>query len=374
MLTTSYEGSLLTFVHQILRALLNMRQISHLALLCSLHIILAVKVKVIMHSDQEDSKMEDEEMPHTESWDYKKKVDITFLPFIKKTHKRVEEKHVEYEEEKITTEKASRQMHPNEVIFPLIYKQVHINSMFKFGENWYTWSTEKRTDGSKATNYYICYDEPKRCDDVGWERTDTLPKCAFQIDSLMAEDRACINSFGVEPHNSPVCDGGEQMKVSDIVRACGARIRSLWRFFRVGHRPANVAKPADVNSLICEDEDECYITIEYRIHHDRITFSLHEPTRGQTFKSALKREIADDDTKVTVVTESHHAAHRGKKVKVNREDEPNPKTKKFRTKTRSKTTEGKGVLKERNDSGYVNRKLVKNKIKIREDISDDISE
>lgn len=46
------------------------------------------------------------------------------------------------------------------------------------------------------------------------ERTDSLPKCAFQIDSLLPEDRACINSFGVEPHNSGgVCDGAEQMKV-----------------------------------------------------------------------------------------------------------------------------------------------------------------
>lgn len=88
----------------------------------------------------------------------------------------------------------------------------------------------------------------------------------------------------------------------------------------------------------------------------------------------MKREIAEDDTKVTVVTESHHVAHRAKKIKVNREDESNPKTKKFHSKSRSKTTEGKGVLKERNDSGYVNRKSVKNKIKIREDISDDISE
>lgn len=46
------------------------------------------------------------------------------------------------------------------------------------------------------------------------ERTDSLPKCAFQIDSLLPEDRACINSFGVEPHNSGgICDGAEQMKV-----------------------------------------------------------------------------------------------------------------------------------------------------------------
>lgn len=45
------------------------------------------------------------------------------------------------------------------------------------------------------------------------ERTDVLPKCAFQIDSLLPEDRACINSFGIEPHTTSVCDGAEQMKV-----------------------------------------------------------------------------------------------------------------------------------------------------------------
>lgn len=45
------------------------------------------------------------------------------------------------------------------------------------------------------------------------ERTDALPKCAFQIDSLLPEDRACINSYGVEPHSGGVCDGAEQMKV-----------------------------------------------------------------------------------------------------------------------------------------------------------------
>lgn len=50
-----------------------------------------------------------------------------------------------------------------------------------------------------------------------------------------------------------------------MVRACGPRIRSLWRFLRVGRRPAGAAKPADVNSLICEDEEECFITIEYRV-------------------------------------------------------------------------------------------------------------
>lgn len=55
-------------------------------------------------------------------------------------------------------------------------------------------------------------------------------------------------------------------QVTEIVRACGPRIRSLWRFVRVGRRPANAAKPADVNSLICEDEEECFITIEYRVN------------------------------------------------------------------------------------------------------------
>ncbi|CAK1588541.1 unnamed protein product [Parnassius mnemosyne] len=343
-------------------------------LVCLLQYAISVKVKVVLHSEQEDSKMEEEESPHTESWDHKK----TLLPFLKNSRQRttLEEKPVDYEEDKITTEKATRQLHPNEMIFPLIYRQSHINSMFKFGENWYTWSTEKRTDGSKATNYYICYDEPKHCDDVGWERTDGVPKCAFQIDSLLPEDRACINSFGIEPHGAGICDGGEQMKVSEMVRACGPRIRSLWRFYRVGRRPANAAKPADVNSLICEDEEECYITIEYRIHHDRITFSLHEPTRGQTFKSALKREIpVEDENKGTPVTETHaHTVHKGKKALKVREEDQNQGGKRFHTRPKTKTSEGKGVIKDRNDSEYTNRRAVKNKIKIREDISEDVSE
>ncbi|XP_045531961.1 uncharacterized protein LOC123718977 [Pieris brassicae] len=344
---------------------------SRLLLVCFIQSTLTVKVKVIMHSD-EDSKIEEDDTPHTESWDYKKKIDITMMPFLKKAaHRHIAEKQVDYEEEKPTTEKL-RPIHPNEMIFPLIYRQVHINSMFKFAENWYTWSTEKRTDGSKAINYYVCYDEPKHCDEVGWERTDNPPRCAFQIDSLMPDDRACLNTFGVEPHTNGVCDGGEQMKVSDIVRACGPRIRSLWRFFRVGRRPANAAKPADVNSLICEDEEECFITIEYRIHHDRITFSLHEPSRGQTFKSALKRDIlTEDDNKVILTTESHtRTAHRSKK---NREDEHSRK--KFHNKSRSKIVEGKGVVKERNDSGYTNSRVLKNKIKVKDDnISDDVSD
>ncbi|XP_038216728.1 uncharacterized protein LOC119835801 [Zerene cesonia] len=347
-----------------------MKCYSSLLLICFIQNTLAVKVKVIMHSEQEDSKMEEEDGPHTESWDYKKKIEITMLPFLKKAHRHALEKQIEYEEERPTTEKP-RTIHPNEMIFPLIYRQSHINSMFKFGENWYTWSTEKRTDGSKAVNYYLCYDEPKHCDEVGWERTDVLPKCAFQIDSLMPDDRACLNSFGVEPHTNGVCDGGEQMKVSDMVRACGSRIRSLWRFLRVGQRPANAAKPADVNSLICEDEEECYITIEYRIHHDRITFSLHEPSRGQTFKSALKREVpTEDENKVSVVTDTRtRVAH---KLKKTREVDQNPR-KKYRLRSRNKVAEGKGIVKERNDSGY-GRRIIKNKIKVKEDISEDISD
>lgn len=144
---------------------------SHAALcVFLLHHALSVKVKVVMHSEQDDSKIEDEETPRTESWDRKRK-EATMMPFIKHSHKK--EERTEYEEEKATTEKP-HQMHPNELLFPLIYRQTHINSMFKFGENWYTWSTEKRTDGSKAINYYICYDEPKHCDDVGWVSTVTL--------------------------------------------------------------------------------------------------------------------------------------------------------------------------------------------------------
>lgn len=33
----------------------------------------------------------------------------------------------------------------------------------------------------------------------------------------------------------------------------------------MGRRPVNVPKPADVNSLFCEDEEECFLTIEYRV-------------------------------------------------------------------------------------------------------------
>ncbi|XP_023937809.2 uncharacterized protein LOC112045737 [Bicyclus anynana] len=320
------------------------------AFLCLIHTaaVLSVKVKVVMHSD-EDSRIEDE---LADSRIFKNKIEITMLPFIKKSL-------AENDEERSATEKPRQ--HPNELLFPLIYRQSHINSMFKFGDNWYTWSTEKRTDGSKATNYYICYDEPKHCDEIGWERSDTIPKCAFQIEALTPDDRACVNSFGVESTPSSTCDGGILMKVSEIVHSCGPRVRSLWRFARAGHRPADVIKPADVNSLLCEDEDECYLTVEYRIHHDRITFSLHEPSRGQTFKSTLKREIIDDKP---TTTEGHAKTHRGKKMQ---ETQRNKKKN-----MRSRKLEGKGVAKEKNDSGYSNRH-VKNKIKVREDVSDDVS-
>lgn len=135
----------------------------------------AIKVKVVMHSEQDDSKIEDEDIAHTDSW--YKKTQETSLPFIKTSKKHTDDK-VDYEEEKSTTE-TPKLVHPNDMIFPLIYRQTHINSMFKFGENWYTWSSEKRTDGSKATNYYICYDEPKHCDDVGWVRTIIIPFDVF---------------------------------------------------------------------------------------------------------------------------------------------------------------------------------------------------
>lgn len=152
-----------------------MGRISILVLsVCLLQAALAVKVKVVMHSEQDDSKVEEDDLLHTESWDHKKRLDVTMLPFLKSRSKHAtatapEEKLEYIDDEKSTTEKP-KQQHPNELIFPLIYRQSHINSMFKFGENWYTWSTEKRTDGSKAINYYICYDEPKRCDDIGWVR------------------------------------------------------------------------------------------------------------------------------------------------------------------------------------------------------------
>ncbi|KAJ2954052.1 hypothetical protein O0L34_g2265 [Tuta absoluta] len=342
---------------------------------------LAVKVKVVMHSDEEASE-EDLKTESTWSEQHKKK-EATIMPFIKHSHgknhiderDRTQERDRDDREEKTTTEK-TKQMHPNELIFPLIYKQDHINSMFKLGDIWYTWSTEKRTDGSKATNYYMCNDEPKHCDDIGWERTENVPKCAFQIDSLLPEDRACINNFGVEPHNTGgVCDGAEQMKVTDMVRACGPRIRSLWRFYRAGRRPANAQKPADVNSLICEDEEECFITIEYRIHHDRITFSLHEPTRGQTFKSALKRDasLIEEEKPTTEAPVVHvHKSKKHMEEEPREQREPPKSPKKFHSRQRIKVVEGKGVVKEEKDETY--RRPRKNKIKVREDVSDDLSE
>lgn len=61
-----------------------------------LHAALGVKVKVVMHSD-EDSKIEDEE-PRTEPWSrHKKRLDVTNLPFLKhykREHGRAEEKFV----------------------------------------------------------------------------------------------------------------------------------------------------------------------------------------------------------------------------------------------------------------------------------------
>ncbi|KAL4717759.1 hypothetical protein ACJJTC_000908 [Scirpophaga incertulas] len=338
---------------------------SWLFLCVAIQLTVAVKVKVLMHSE-EDSVVEDDEAK--EGWDRRRHGgDVPVLPFLKASTKHNEEKPDTYIEKLTTTEK-SRLLHPNDMLFPLIYKQNHINNMFKFGDKWFTWSTEKRKDGSKATNYYVCYDEPKHCDEIGWDRIDSLPKCAFQIDSVMSDDRVCVNPFGIEPHSTGECDGAEQMKVSEMVRSCGPRLRSLWRFVRVGRRPTNAAKPADVNSLLCEDEEECYISIEYRIHHDRITFSLHEPSRGQTFKSALKRETAVVEEKpVTQRARPHHARTHTE------ETTHSPKIR-----VRPRYPETKHIKHsqehEHNDSGYVNRRLVKNKLKIRDDVSEDMSD
>lgn len=81
----------------------------------------------------------------------------------------------------------------------------------------------------------------------------------------------------------------------------------------------------------------------------------------------MKRDRAPDEEKTT--TEPHIHVRKSKK----RDEETVPKVKKFRSRSRSKTVEGKGIAKERNDSGY-NRRTVKNKIKVREDVSDDLSE
>lgn len=115
--------------------------------------------------------------------------------------------------------------------------------------------------------------------------------------------------------------------------------------------------------------------LSQQIHHDRITFSLHEPTRGQTFKSVLKREVAEEEKTTTAATEAPQPriAHRSNK-KANREEDNSRSAKKFRNKNKNKA-EGKGVVKERNDSGaYTNRRVGKNRIKVRDDISEDISD
>lgn len=91
----------------------------------------------------------------------------------------------------------------------------------------------------------------------------------------------------------------------------------------------------------------------------------------------MKREVQVDEEKTTVAaTEAPQplGAHRSNKKASRGED--SPKTTKFRVKNKNKV-DGKGIAKERNDSGaYMNRRLVsKNKIKVRaEDISDDVSE
>lgn len=162
----------------------KMWRLSYVVCFCVLQAAFGVKVRVLVHSDEADSKMEETETK-TEPWDHKRPV--TMMPFLKKTVKHEDRENEEetrrdetrrddtrreetHREDKQTTDKTVTPLHPNEVLFPLIYKQSHINSMFMFGQNWYTWSTEKRTDGSKAINYYICYEEPKHCDDVGWVR------------------------------------------------------------------------------------------------------------------------------------------------------------------------------------------------------------
>lgn len=67
-----------------------------------LHAALAVKVKVVMHSEEGDSKIEEEE-PKTESWvHHKKRPDVTMLPFLKH-HKREQREHTEHAEEKMVS-------------------------------------------------------------------------------------------------------------------------------------------------------------------------------------------------------------------------------------------------------------------------------
>lgn len=123
---------------------------------CLLHLAACVKVKMVMHSDEDNSRMDDEE-PHTEAWEHKKKA--TASPFKIRSN---------FDEDRPATDKALKALHPNDMFFPLVFKQAHINNMFKFGDNWYTWTTDKRSDGTAALTYYVCYEEPKHCDDVGW--------------------------------------------------------------------------------------------------------------------------------------------------------------------------------------------------------------
>lgn len=125
-----------------------------------LQTISGIKIRVNPGVSDEDSKYNDESQYE---WENKKNKNL--MPFIKRPKIEPKEKIIEMEEV-FTTE--SPQMHPNEMIFPLIYKQKNINSMFKYGDVWYTWAVEKRTDGSTIVNYYVCNDEPKRCDELGW--------------------------------------------------------------------------------------------------------------------------------------------------------------------------------------------------------------
>lgn len=70
------------------------------------------------------------------------------------------------------------------------------------------------------------------------------------------------------------------------------------------------------------------------------------------------------------MTETPHP-HVLRKHKKAREEESR---KKFHLRPRAKVAEGKGVVKEHNDSGYANHRVAKNKIKVRDEISEDLSE
>ncbi|KOB52287.1 IcmF-like protein [Operophtera brumata] len=94
---------------------------------------------------------------------------------------------------------------------------------------------------------------------------------------------------------------------------------------------------------------------------------MHEPTRGQTYKSVLRREVVAQETATVAVERSN--LHR-KKV----HEEDSTQRKKFLLRVKNKPVEGKGVVKERNDSEYASRRMVKNVIKVHEDNSEDISE